>query len=205
MSASSRQNFHAFLNLPYDAQHEQVYLAFVAGLAAFGLVPRTTLELGSSKRRLDRILSLIGRCRYSFHDLSRVELDPNPPQTPRFNMPFELGLAVAQAKARHHRWFVFEAVNHRLKRSLSDLDGTDPHIHDGLPEDVLRALGNALSRSARPTPADLKSIYLALKQSAIAVKNDRGGSLFEAGAFRDLVLIARKLARKRLTSSRDAP
>lgn len=116
-------------------------------------------------------------------------------------MPFELGLAIAQARGARHEWFVFEAVPHRLKKSLSDLDGTDPHIHDGEARGVLRALSNALSRSAaRPALADLKTIYLDLKQAAIAVKSDRGGSLFEAGAFRDLVLVARKLSRKRLSS-----
>jgi hypothetical protein len=34
-------------------------------------------------------------CSYSVHDLSRVQIDRNPPATPRFNMPFELGLGEA--------------------------------------------------------------------------------------------------------------
>jgi len=38
---------------------------------------------------------------YSFHDLSRVELDKKLPPTPRFNMPFELGLVVAWTKTNH--------------------------------------------------------------------------------------------------------
>lgn len=117
-------------------------------------------------------------------------------------MPFELGLAVARARTRH-QWFVFEAVNHRLKKSLSDLDGTDPQIHDGHPDGVLRGLANALSRSAmRPAPEDLKNIYRELKSAAVKVKTQRGGSLFEAAAFKELVFLARELAARHIASLR---
>jgi hypothetical protein len=138
----------AFLNVPYDRRYERLYLAFIAGLSAFGLAPRATIELAGSQRRLDRIIQLLRSCRYSFHDLSRVSLDRNPPATPRFNMPFELGLAAIPRRSRAHDWFVFEEQRHRLMKSLSDLNGTDPHIHDGEPEGVLRAL----TRSAGHEP-----------------------------------------------------
>lgn len=105
-------------------------------------MPKATLEIPGGERRLDRILSLIGSCRYSFHDLSRVELDERPPPTPRFNMPFELGLAVAWARRRNrnHTWFVLESAPYRVQKSLSDLGGTDVYIHDGRPEGVFRQL-----------------------------------------------------------------
>jgi hypothetical protein len=45
----------AFLNVPYDRRYQRLYLAFIAGLSAFGLAPRVTIELGGSQRRLDRI------------------------------------------------------------------------------------------------------------------------------------------------------
>src|SRR3989442_7239355 len=81
----------AFLNVPYDDEYEHLYVALVAGLVAFGLNPRATLELPGPERRLSRILRLLKSCRYSFHDLSRVQLSHG---APRFNMPFELGVAV---------------------------------------------------------------------------------------------------------------
>src|ERR1043165_2875514 len=84
----------AFINVPYDDRFQDLYLAFIAGLTAFGLDPRATLEVPGGDRRLDRIFELITSCRYSFHDLSRVQLDRKHPRTPRFNMPFELGLAL---------------------------------------------------------------------------------------------------------------
>src|SRR5258708_17427358 len=139
----------AFLNIPYDQQYESLYLAFIAGLCAFGLRPRATIEIPSTRRRLERIVVLIRGCRYSFHDLSRVQLDRHSPATPRFNMPFELGLAVGCSLGANpkHEWFVFESKHHRLEKSLSDLNGTDPHVHDGTAHGVLRALTNALTRT----------------------------------------------------------
>src|SRR2546428_8438127 len=69
-------------------------VALIAGLCAFGLRPRATLEIPGPTRRLDRILELISACRYSFHDLSRVQLSRD---APRFNMHFEVRLAVSTA------------------------------------------------------------------------------------------------------------
>ena len=97
-------------------------MAYIAGLCAFRLEPRATLQIPGCERRLDRILDLIGSCRYSFHDLSRVELSQKRPATPRFNMPFELGLAVAweRFKEPSHTWCVFESRGRRIGKSLSD-------------------------------------------------------------------------------------
>jgi hypothetical protein len=86
-----------FLNIPYDPQFERLYVAYIVGLTILGFVPRATLGIPSGARRLERIFDLIQRCRFSIHDLSRVQLDHKAPSTPRFNMPFELGIAVAWA------------------------------------------------------------------------------------------------------------
>src|SRR5271166_4854211 len=191
---SVRQTRHSesvFLNVPYDRKYEPLFLAFIAGVCGFGLVPRATVEIPGN---LNRIIELIGQCAYSFHDLSRVTLDRTPPPTPRFNMPFELGLAVAKAASRRnsHQWLLFESKAHRLGKSLSDVDGTDPYIHDGTPEGVLRALTNALvSRRKSPNLSELEGMYAVFRRAAAKRKKElRGASLFEARAFTDLVLLA---------------
>ncbi len=198
----------AFLNVPYDQPYEDLFLAFIAGLCGFGFIPHATIEIPGSARRLDRILTLISRYRYSFHDLSRVELDAPPLPTPRFNMPFELGLAVATAKMglRKHEWFVFEAVKHRISRSLSDLGGTDPYIHQGTPHGLLSALTNALSRSRhRPTVIQLAKVLENLKKTATIVKKDlQTDSLFDARPFHELVIAARVSAGNHIASLRRA-
>lgn len=205
MPKSARQE-SAFLNIPYDRNYEPLYLAFITGLSAFGLVPRATIEIPSTRRRLERIIQLIRGCRYSVHDLSRVEIDRNSPATPRFNMPFELGLAVDWALGANpkHEWFVFESRAHRLEKSLSDLNGTDPHVHDGTPHGVLRGLINALSRKVHdPNLTQLDAIYRDLSKAAHEVKLEmKGGSLFEARPFKHLVFVARELAQARISSLR---
>jgi hypothetical protein len=75
---------------------------------------------------LDRIVDLVLSCRYSFHDLSRVELDLRRPRTPRMNMPFELGLAVMASydHTKRHTWCIFEKGYRRVLKSLGDLAGS---------------------------------------------------------------------------------
>jgi hypothetical protein len=114
-------------------------------------------------RRLERILDLIRQCEYSVHDLSRVEIDRAAPQTPRFNMPFELGLSVALEKSgkdEKRGWFVCESRNYRLAKSLSDLNGTDPFIHNGTIEGVFRELANMFRRPGKqPTVQEMRLVY----------------------------------------------
>lgn len=196
------QSAQAFLNVPYDAEYEDLYLAFIAGLVSFGLTPRATIEIPSSDRRLDRIIKLIRSCRYSFHDLSRVELDTHAPATPRFNMPFELGVAVGWSRTggRANQWFVLESTAHRLEKSLSDLNGTDPFIHGGQPRGILAALSNALSRPGRGQRlSDLERVFADLKVAAQEIRRDASGhSLFEARPFHELVISASEISRRRL-------
>lgn len=186
----SRTDKSAFLNLPYDSRFQNLFLAYIAGLTSFGLVPRATLEIPGGQRRLDRILTLIRSCRFSLHDLSRVELDRTHPPTPRFNMPFELGLAVA---LRHrHTWFVFESKIRRLQKSLSDLDGTDVYIHNGTVDGVFRELCNAFARNRRqPTVQEMKRIYGRLRLHLPRIMAEGGSdSPYSARVFRRLIFTA---------------
>jgi len=156
------KEYGVFLNVPYDHGFEALYLAYIAGLIAFRLEPRATLQIPGGARRLDRILELIGDCRYSFHDLSRVELNLKRPATPRFNMPFELGLAVAWQRFREpfHTWSVFESRSRRAGKSLSDLSGTDVYVHDGTPAGVFREICNAVVLAVhQPTVTQMAAIY----------------------------------------------
>ena len=189
----------AFLNIPYDPAYEDHFLAYIAGVAAFGLNPRATLELTSGDRRLDRIFKLISACRYSFHDLSLVELDLKPPPTPRFNMPFELGLVLGwqNAAPSGHDWFIFESSRHRLQKSLSDLNGTDPFIYGPAPEGILLGIRNALSRhDAQLTASQMRNILNDLTQDAVPwiLEQTGASSLFEARPFAELVVAARRYA-----------
>lgn len=163
-------------------------------MSAFGLVPRATLEIPTSQRRLIRILDLMEACTYSIHDLSRVQLDRNPPRTPRFNMPFELGLAVAQDTLyRRETWYVCETMRHRVNKSLSDLDGTDVRIHGGTVRGLFAALGDVFVRKHRqPSVQQMYRIYLVLRRNLPKIMREAGTTdPYRARVFRNLVLAAR--------------
>ena len=197
----------AFLNIPYDDQYANLYFAFIAGLCAFGLEPRATLEIATGERRLDRIFDLMTTCHYSFHDLSRVQLDRAAPRTPRFNMPFELGLLLGWRKStrdRRHAWFVFESKRRRLQKSLSDLDGTDPLIHEGTVRGVFRELSNALVKSRyRPELSHMNKIYRHIKTASPLILTAVGTrSLFGARVFKQMVVLATDYAERTIPRDR---
>jgi hypothetical protein len=164
-------------------------VAGIAGLCGLGLRPRAAIEIPGPQRRLGRIHELMASCRYSFHDLCRVTLRGG---VPRFNMPFELGLAVALAREGKHDWFVFESRAHRLQRSLSDLNGTDPLIHGGSPRRLLQGLASVFDRPGEPD-VPLVPIFEILRRQAPALRR-RYGSLYSAGAFVRLVTLATAIA-----------
>ena len=93
--------------MPFDGRYAPLYLAAIAGLCGLGLRPRGVVEIAGAQRRLERIHNLLERCPVSVHDLSRVEMSRG---VPRFNMPFELGLAVEMS--RH------QMVGDRPRRSI---------------------------------------------------------------------------------------
>ena len=188
-----------FLNIPYDKRFTKAYLAYLSGLVSLGLNPKVTLAIPGGVTRLDRIFALIQSCRYSLHDLSRVELDRTYPPTPRFNMPMELGMAVAWGKMnpKGHVWFVFESRERRAQKSISDLNGTDCNIHGGTEEGVMRELCNAFVRRRRrvTVPEMLKLNRELKKQVPDLMRRSGAASVFEARIFDDLLVAAAELRR----------
>ena len=183
-----------FLNIPYNERFRRIYLAYIVGFAQLGLEPRATLGIPGGERRLGRILALIQSCRFSIHDLSRVEMDRTPPPTPRFNMPCELGLTITWQKLnpKRHTWFVFEAQRRRLQKSLSDLEGTDVNIHNGTVQGVMRERCNAfVRRGPQPGVPEMMRTYRAVSRRVDGILSAAGTtSPFEARVFKDICFVA---------------
>jgi hypothetical protein len=188
-----------FLNIPYDDEFQDLYLAYIVGLYQFRLVPFMSAGIAGGERRLDRIFDLIQRCRYSIHDLSRVELNASPPATPRFNMPLELGLTVAWAKLhpKRHTWFLWESTPRRLQKSMSDLDGTDPNIHNGTVEGLFCELRNAfVERNAPPIQAMMTAYRLVQDNLDEILARTGTQNLYSASVFKELCFVALDAASK---------
>jgi hypothetical protein len=187
-----------FLNIPYDKEFESVYLAYIVGIYQLDLIPFISSGVPGGERRLDRILSLIQSCRYSIHDLSRVELSAVPPATPRFNMPLELGLTITWAKLNpnRHGWFLWESEPRRLQKSMSDLDGTDAYIHSGTVEGVLSELRNAFVRNDAPSVRKMMVAYCLVESRVGEILTDAGTrNLYAASVFKELCYVAQKAVR----------
>jgi hypothetical protein len=193
----------AFINLPYAKAYEKVYLAFIAGVSGYGLVPTAAVRDPSSRYQLERIYDLIVASQYSFHDLSWMALDRTSPRTPRLNMAFELGLAVALSRSpgANHQWFIFDTVPYRLDKALSDLGGIRPRIHDRSPRSVMRALMNALGRQRhQPTLSNLLAIYEDVARMAKRIKADYSNDIFDTRPFADLAYVANEAAHLHIPS-----
>jgi hypothetical protein len=185
-----------FLNIPYDAEFSSLYIAYIVGICQLGLKPHIASEIPGGKRRLDRILELIQGCRYSIHDLSRVEVSPSPSAVPRFNMPLELGMTITREilHPEQHTWFVWESEPYRLQRSLSDLNGTDANIHNDKTEDVLSGLRNALGRDHPPPVPQMRRVYDLVKSALDSIFSNSGTrNPYDRSVFIDLCRLSRSL------------
>ena|SRR3982750_2162278 len=188
-----------FLNVPFDADYAPLFLALIAGLTALGRTPHCVLEVPSGGRnRLERIFGLMEICGASIHDLSRITLS-GPQGVPRFNMPFELGMAYALARKVSHNFFVFEEKPFRLQASLSDLNGHDPHIHDSSPTGIFRCLLDCVGTpSGAQSMARLEALTKQLARSASKLQREmRIAVPFHPYIFRRLVLAASAISKYR--------
>ena len=185
-----------FLNIPYDEEFRSLYVAYIVGLYQLNLVPHLASEIPGGARRLDRIFELIQSCRYSIHDLSRVEVSPAPSSAPRFNMSLELGMTITWERLNpdQHTWFVWESEPYRLQRSASDLNGTDPYIHNGTPEGVLRELCNAFRRNPTPSVSKMLELYRFVNSGLDAfLKKNGTRNPYDRSVFMDLCWVSSRL------------
>jgi hypothetical protein len=118
-----------FLNIPYSDRYSNLEIAIISTVTAYGLIPRMARERLRTEVRLLKITELMLTCRYGFTDLSYLT---------RMNMPLELGLLLAFGKET----FVASQRRYSALRTISDLNFTDIHYHEG----GIRRLVVALSR-----------------------------------------------------------
>ncbi len=186
-----------FLNVPYDEEFSSLYVAYIVGLYQLNLVPHLSSEIPGGDRRLSRIFKLIQSCRYSIHDLSRVEVSVAATAVPRFNMPLELGMTITWANLHpsRHTWFVWESEPYRLQKSASDLNGTDPYVHNGTAEGVLRELSNAFRRDRTPSVPKMLEDYRFVDSNLNAILYKNGTrNPYDRSVFMELCWLSKTLA-----------
>lgn len=144
-------NNHVFINCPFDDAYWPMFRAIVFAIWACGYRSRCALEAGGGTLRLQRLHDLISESDRGIHDLSRVELSDSSGM-PRFNMPFELGVAIGAktfggSRQRQKLSLVLARKREEWHPAVSDLAGLDPVFHDDKPKLAMAAVRDFLERT----------------------------------------------------------
>ncbi len=119
-----------FINCPFDSAYEPLLHGLIFAVRHMRLVPKSALDSSDAAQpRFDKILGLIENCKYSIHDISRTEVDPNH-GLPRFNVAFELGLDLGCKRYgkplhEHKTALILDVEPHRYRTFISDIAGLD--------------------------------------------------------------------------------
>jgi hypothetical protein len=141
--ADSDRDRRVFMNCPYDNDYRPYLDAMILAVVCCGFTPVSAIKIeAADDTRMDRIRHQMCDSRHSIHDLSRYRLgrakqEPDGADASlglaRFNMPFELGLAVEMKlnpSPRHaeaaHRWIALAPADMPVRTVISDLGAWDP-------------------------------------------------------------------------------
>jgi len=140
-------NKNVFINCPFDSQYNSLLNPILFTIVYFGFTPQIASQTADSgEQRINKILSLILKSRYSLHDLSRIRSGRHGEYF-RLNIPFELGIdygcrRTSAGYLRKKRFLVLGVRPHDYKRALSDLGGVDAKSHGNDPKKAVIALRN---------------------------------------------------------------
>ena len=163
---TKRKADHVFINCPFDEEYRPCFEALLFAITHSGYTVRCALEdVDGANIRFDKLRKLIQESPRTIHDLSRIELGANA--LPRFNMPFELGLAMGAKyfggpQQRKNSALILVRKNYVLSAYLSDLGGNDPVAHDHDPRKVIRAVIRYLHGT--PTGRVLEGPQIAIRR-----------------------------------------
>jgi hypothetical protein len=147
--SESERSTDVFINCPFDDSYAPLLRATVFTIFACGYRSRCALEQSDSgDLRFDKLTQMIQQCDLGIHDLSRTELS-GAARTPRFNMPFELGLFLGAKqfggpRQKKKRTLVLAESRERWAPTISDLAGVDPVFHSNKPITAMQAVRDFL-------------------------------------------------------------
>ncbi|MDX1984243.1 MAG: hypothetical protein SFV51_28465 [Bryobacteraceae bacterium] len=122
-----------FINCPFDEEYAPLLDAMIMAVVCCGFIPRSSIESGDvAEPRMNRVMRAVFGSRYSIHDLSRCKGE-GVGNLARFNMPLELGVAMARRYLddRQHDWLALVPDRVDYGSFASDLAGFDLMRHNG--------------------------------------------------------------------------
>lgn len=142
-----------FINCPFDKDYEPILQAILFCVVYAGLHPRIATEVNDAGEvRLLKIRDLIVNCRFSIHDLSRIQAKRKGEYF-RLNMPFELGMdygcrSFLGGIHATKRMLILETKPFRYQAAISDLAGCDIKSHGDKFESAVRQVRNWIRSEA---------------------------------------------------------
>ena len=184
-----------FINCPYDANYAPLFDAIVFATTACGYLARSALESGSvAESRMERIIKPVFASRYSIHDLSRCRGEGSEALA-RFNMPLELGIAMARrfaGGAAQHDWLVLVPEGHEYLKFVSDLSAFDLKKHNGTVEGVVPKVMAWLATRPDAVIGPTPDQVLAVLPAFAAKKQELMNTWRDELPWADLILAARE-------------
>lgn len=152
-----------FINCPFDNPYFPKLKALLFTIIYCWFEPQISETTNSGQNRLENIVNLISKSKYSIHDLSRMELSKSS-GLPRFNMPFECGIdfgfKYGNNKYKEKRFLILDEDKYRIKRVMSDIWGNDIQSHDNSDEKLVQVVRNWI-KIIEPTVKHKNEIWLA--------------------------------------------
>ena len=189
----SAPNRGVFVNCPFDVDFKPCFEAMIFTIAACGYKVRCALEDDDGANlRFDKLVQLIRQSQRTIHDLSRVELSKEA--LPRFNMPFELGLATGAKRfgnsdQRKKTALIMVREKFALPKYLSDLAGGDQHAHGDKPATVIDIVSRYLHQTPEglplPGPSWLANSFALFKDDVLPTMLNAAKRTPEADPFKD--------------------
>jgi hypothetical protein len=164
VAGADRFDRSLFVNCPFDPEYLPLLQGLIFTILECGLEPRLALEdADSGQVRVQKIRDLIRSCRFSVHDISRIE-PLREGDLPRFNMPFELGLDLGcryygGKRLESKQCLILERERYRYQRVLSDVSGNDIRAHGGDPVALVTEVRNWLKVATRTELPSGSSIW----------------------------------------------
>jgi hypothetical protein len=144
-----------FLNVPFDNNYRKMLHALICSTVCMGFVPGCALRISEmNKARMRKIIEYIEKSSISIHDLSRKS---GANKAPRFNMPFELGIAyILRAKFKKGEIHVLDSNKNNFAVALSDPRDLEAKGHGN---DARKLVGIVVGKILAQSPEAKKVVF----------------------------------------------
>jgi len=133
-----------FINCPFDKEYRLLLNSLLFTISYLGFEPTLSETKSSSDIRIQQIKNLIRDSDYGIHDLSRCRIQKIT-DSPRFNMPFELGLDMGcleygNRNQKKKKILILEKEKYFYQKVLSDIAGQDIRNHNDDPQIIIEII-----------------------------------------------------------------